>query len=98
MEPVIVRIGRRLASVIDTGDGTAASRFGDALVRAGGHIVDSESASGPLTRIVIRTPLESPQARLRAEAIELDAELVLGSARSAFAERFVKACAPSANA
>ena len=91
--PSIVTIGGHLVSVIDTGDGAAADRFADALVEVGATRVDSVSNATPGTRIVIRSAPTSPEERLSAEVLEDAADLVLGSARPAFARHFGLACA-----
>ena len=86
-------IGGRLISVADTGDGLSGRRFVDELVEAGAVRADSSDDAKPDTRIVIRGTPKSPEARLRAEAVEEAADLVLGSARPAFARLFTSACA-----
>jgi len=91
--PSIVTIGGQLVSVVDTGDGVATSRFVDALVEAGAAGIDSSSDVTPDLRIVIRNAPNSPEARLRAGALEGAADVVLGSARPAFARYLGLACA-----
>jgi hypothetical protein len=91
--PAIVRIGGRFVTVVDGGDGVGADRFVDVLIEVGGARVDSVSDARPTMRIVIRGAPTSPEARLRAEVLEEAADVVLGSARPAFARRFGLACA-----
>jgi 3-hydroxyisobutyrate dehydrogenase-like beta-hydroxyacid dehydrogenase len=93
MPPLLARVGKRLVSVADTGDGTAARRFADELLAAGAELTAPEGNPQPDDRIVIRATAEPVEARLRAEALEETADVVLGSVRPAFAARFVAACA-----
>ncbi len=91
--PLLVSVAGRLVSVVDTGDGVASVHFVDVLVDAGATRVDSTSDTKRAIGIVIRGRAESPEARLRAEAVEEAADVVLGSARPAFAKHFASACA-----
>ena len=83
--PVLLRMGRRLVSIVDTEDGKASRRF------------DDEDDAEPDLRIVIRGTPASAQARLRAEILEEAADLVLGAARPAFARLLASACACRVN-
>ena len=85
--PLFVRIGAHILSVSDTGDGTAARRFADALVGAGAASLEAPTDACSDMRVVIRHYPRSPKARLHAEALEKGADLVLGSARLDFATR-----------
>ena len=91
--PSRVAIGGRLISVADTGDGLSGRRFVAGLIEAGAVRVDSSDDAEIDTRIVVRGTPKSPEARLRAEAVEEAADVVLGSARPAFARLFTSACA-----
>ena len=91
--PSLVTLGQRLVSVADTGAGLESRRFVSALVAAGATVVDSTSGAKPDARIVIRVAPHSPKARLRAASLEEGADLILGSARPAFARYLASACA-----
>jgi hypothetical protein len=91
--PRAVALGEQLVSVADTGDGRSADRFIDLLVDAGAARIDSASDAKVDIRVVICEAAKTPETRLRAEAIEDAADLVLGSARPAFARLFASACA-----
>lgn len=91
--PSIVRLAGRLVSVVDTGDGASGDRFVDALVGVGAVRVDGAVDVNPDMRVVIRGTPQSPQASMRAEVLEETADVVLGSARPAFATHFGSACA-----
>lgn len=93
----MVSIGGRLVSVVDTGDGVASRRFVDLMLDAGARRVDASSDANADMEIVIRGTPKTPEARLRAEVLEQAADLVLGSARPAFARHFDSACAPWVN-
>jgi hypothetical protein len=86
--PLHVRIGPRTVSVVDTGDGNASRRFADALAQAGGTLLDPSEDVGADIRIVIRGNPLSQQGRLRAEALEESADVVLGSDRASFARYY----------
>ena len=91
--PARLDIGGWLVSVADTGDGASSLRFVDGLIEAGAVPVDSSADLEFDTRIVIRGTPQSPEARLRAEAAEEAADVVLGCARPVFARLFASACA-----
>jgi hypothetical protein len=91
--PRTVAIGEHVVSVTDTGDGRSVVRFVDLLLGAGAAPVDSASDAKADIRVVIREPAKTPETRLRAEAVEEAADVVLGSARPAFARLFASACA-----
>jgi hypothetical protein len=91
--PSKVAIAGWLVSVADTGDGLSGLRFVDALIEAGAVHADSSDDAELDTRIVIRGTPKSPEARLHAEALEEAVDVVLGSARPAFARLFASACA-----
>lgn len=97
LTPSMVIVGNRIVSVTDTGSGADTARFVDALLDAGARRWDAGGDPQPSLRIVIRTAHRSTEARVRAEALEATADLVLGSVRAAFARRFVSACASWAN-
>jgi len=90
-----VIIGGTLVSIDDTGDGTASQQFAEALQDAGGAAVNPSDE--PDVRIVILGAVRSREARLRAGAREVSADLVLGSHRPAFAKHFASACATRAS-
>jgi hypothetical protein len=94
---LLVRFGDLLVSVVDAGDGLASGRFVDVLLAAGAERVDSSGEATPHTRIVIRGTPKSREARLRAEALEETADLILGSVRLGFARYFGSACACRVN-
>jgi len=83
--PRLLSVGKRVVSVVDTGDGLASRRFADALVDAGATRLSDDREANPNLRIVIRRTVASADARLVAEVLEEAADLVLGSARTAFA-------------
>lgn len=91
--PRAVAIGDRLVSVVDTGDGRSGLRFVDLLVDAGGAQVKLAHDANIDLRVVIRGTVRSHAARLRAEALEGPADVLLGSARPAFARLFASTCA-----
>ena len=91
--PARLDIGGWRVSVADTGDGVSSLRFVDGLIEAGAVRVDSSADMQFDTRIVIRGTPQSPEARLRAEAAEEAADVVLGCARPVFARLFASACA-----
>lgn len=86
---VLVQLTTARVSVDDTGDGSAAKRFARLLTESGGALVDDTTEKDPDLRIVIRraAQAQSSAARLRAEALEEGADVVLGSARPCFARR-----------
>lgn len=95
--PRAVAIGDRLVSVVDTGDGRSGLRFVDLLVDAGGAQVKLPHDANIDLRVVIRATAKSAAARLRAEALEAASDVLLGSARPAFARLFASTCARWAN-
>jgi hypothetical protein len=82
--PIVVRLGRRLVSIVDTGDGTESRRLADALIEDGAVTCERDETP-PTLRIVIRGAPRSAEARIRADVLEEAADLVLGAARPAFA-------------
>lgn len=92
-KPSTVTIRGQLVSVVDTGDGVESDRFVDVLLEVGAAVVASSGDATPDLRIVIRGTPASPEARLRAQALEEAADVVLGSPRPAFARHFGLACA-----
>jgi hypothetical protein len=96
-EPRLLRIGTRLASILDTEDGTPSLRFSRMLVDAGATLLDDGIEADPDVRIVIRGAPTSAEARRRAEALEEAADLILGAPRPAFARLFASACAAWVN-
>lgn len=88
-----VIVGGARVSIDDTGDGTGAARLVEALVGAGGSLIDTADDRRADFRIVVRGETPSRESRVHAEALEREADLVLGSARTAFAGYFASACA-----
>lgn len=93
LTPSNVTLAGRLISVADTGDGLAALRFIDQLVEDGAIPVDPPNEAVFDVRVVIRGAPKSHEARRRAEDLEAGADVILGSARPAFARLFASACA-----
>jgi hypothetical protein len=91
--PLVVSIGGRLVSVVDTGNGAASLRFVDVLLDSGAARADSTSEANIELHILIRDAARSPEARVRAETLEQAADVVLGSARLGFARHLASACA-----
>ncbi len=92
VSPRVLRAGDTTLTVIDAGDGSASRRLASWLAEAGAIPLDAESqGEGNLEeiRIVIRAPTLTVDARRRAAAVEAGADVVLGSARPAFARRLV---------
>jgi hypothetical protein len=82
-EPRFVAIGNQVISISDAHVGAQASEVAQQLVKAGAVVVDG--APVPTLRIVVRSTPRSAEARLRAEALEREADVVLGEPRPAFA-------------
>lgn len=97
-EATRVEVGAVLVSVADAHDGAAAARFARFLIDAGATPASESPDSRPEYRIVIRSTPESPEAHVRAEVLEESADVVLGSARAAFATAFVEAFGSGVNA
>ncbi len=91
--PSIVSIGGKLISVVDTGIGRSTSEFVATLLEAGGARVSPSDDDQVAVRIVIRDTPRTAEARLRAEVIEANADVVLGSVRPVFGRLFASACA-----
>jgi len=91
--PLLLTIGGRLVSVADSGGGLASARFVSALIDAGAVPVDSPGVARPDLRIVVRGTPHSREARLRAQALEEEADVILGSVRPVFA-RYLCRLAP----
>lgn len=91
--PSNVTLANRLVSIADTGDGLAALRFVEQLVEVGAIPVDPADDDALDLRVVIRGAPNSLEARRHAEEIEAHADVVLGSARPAFARLFASTCA-----
>ena len=91
--PWVVAVEGRRVSIADTGDGAPSLRLVELLVHAGAARLEPEDGMKANMRVVIRGVPNSPEARLRAEAMEKAADVVLGSARPAFARLFALACA-----
>ncbi len=91
--PRAVSIGERLISIAGTGDERSVLQFVGLLVDGGAAPVDLANDARVDTRIVIRGTPNTASAHLRAEALEAAADVVLGSARPAFARLFTSACA-----
>lgn len=84
-DPTFVQLGGLVLRIADAYDGRAAVRFAQMLIREGA-VALTESTERPDMTIVVRTTPTSPEAHLRAESLERTADLVLGSAREAFAK------------
>ena len=82
-EPVFVTLGDRVLSVADAHDGSAAEQFVACLRDAGATDAHGDVEADFL--IVIRSAAHSAEARSRAKLMEQTADVVLGSARPAFA-------------
>lgn len=89
-----VEVGIVVVSIADAHDGTEAARFARFLVDAGAKPAPANLEGRREYRIVIRSTPESPEAHVRAEVLEESADIVLGSARAAFASAFVEAFGP----
>jgi len=87
--PLHVSISGRVISVADPHDGSAAARFVSHL--RGEGAVDAEQSPRADLQIVVRSVPQSHEARLRADAMEEAADIVLGSPRASFARRLVRA-------
>ena len=90
-EPEVVRIGTRVVTIEDAHDGTRARQLAEQMMAAGAERGASADADRADFRIAVRSTPESNEARLREEVLEETADLVLGSARPAFARRFAEA-------
>lgn len=88
--------GTRVA-VDDTGDGRGGATLCEALVQAGAERLEPGDDASPDVRIVVRGTAPSQEARRRAAVLEQEADVVLGSARPAFATHFASACAERAS-
>jgi len=91
--PRILRAGDTLLTIIDEGDGGASNRLAFSLAEAGATPLEAgleAEANLEGMRIVIRAPALTVDARHRAVALEAAADVVLGSARPAFARRLVQ--------
>jgi hypothetical protein len=91
--PWVVAVEGTRVSIADTGDGAPSLRLVDLLVHAGAARLEPEDGMKADMHVVIRGTPNSPEARLRAEVMEKAADVVLGSARPAFARLFASACA-----
>lgn len=89
--PLVLKLETRTVSVCDTGDGQAARAFADALMEASATEIEAAGDADVDTRIIIRGQPRSAEARLRAKVLEEGADLVLGSARPALAQRLARA-------
>ena len=85
-EPILVMLGDRAISVADAHDGLAAERFVTCLRDAGATDAHGDVEADFL--IVIRSVTSSAEARSRVKLMEQTADVVLGSARPAFARHF----------
>lgn len=83
--PRLVRVENRVVSILDNADGTASRRFAKMLTDAGAARVEKSADASPDLRIVIRGVPAPAQGRARAEVLEESADVILGSARPAFA-------------
>lgn len=92
--PQILRARDTTLAVFDEGDGSAAIRLASCMTEVGATQVDTGpevEANLPAIRIVIRARALTAEARKRAVALEAAADVLLGSARPAFAKRLVEA-------
>ncbi len=92
--PRVLRAGGTTLVVFDEADGSASSRLALWMAEAGATEVDKKTESEAnlrTLRIVIRAPAQTAKARKRARALEAAADVVLGSARPAFARQLVGA-------
>lgn len=90
--PQVLRAGDTRVTVMDAGDGSASRRLASCLVDAGATPLEVEretDAHLEQIRIVIRAAARTADARRRSTALEATADLILGSARPAFARRLV---------
>lgn len=90
-DPQVVTIGTRVVTIEDAHDGARARQLADQLIDAGAERSPSAYADRADFRIAVRSTPESNEAQLRAEVLEETADVVLGSARPAFARHFVEA-------
>jgi hypothetical protein len=88
--PVIVQVGEKRVSIVDTGDGEATRRFVAELVKHGATPCEPDGEGALALRIVIRGTPSSADARLRADVLEEGADLVLGAARAGFARQLAR--------
>ncbi len=95
--PRLVRVENRLLSILDDADGTASLGFAKMLTDAGAALVETSADASPDLRIVIRGAPASDPGRARAEVLEESADLILGSARPAFARLLRSAFAHGVN-
>ena len=92
--PRVLCVGGTILVVFDEADGRASGRFAAWMDEAGATELDEEietEANPDTLRIVIRAPAPTANARKRAQALEAAADVVLGSARPAFARELVGA-------
>ncbi len=82
-EPVALRVGHTKLRIADTGDGGSAAVFADMLVAAGAERVPHDGAPQSCVYIVVRALTTGSHSNEREQ--ESEADLVLGSARPAFA-------------
>lgn len=91
--PRFVNLGQLTVSVIDAGDGSETQRFVDTLIGTEAALTDAKADAAADFSIVIRATPRASEGRLREQALEEGADLVLGSARPVFAKLFGSACA-----
>ena len=92
-----VMLGATRIAIDDGGTGEGSARFAQALIDAGAQPVELDAGVQPDVRVVVRGTATTRDARLRSRALEERADLVLGSARPAFAAHFASACAVKAS-
>ena len=85
-----VVVGNTRVSVAEAGDGTEAARFSTLLQEAGEARAGRADDPTAELRIVIRTVPRDRGAIRRQRELEANADVVLGSARPAFAQRLAQ--------
>ena len=93
--PRFVTIGAELLAIADAHLGRDAEELAEQLVAAGAQPVDGEPI--PSLRVVVRSTPRSSEARLRAETLEREADVIVTAARPAFAEALVLRFSSPAN-
>ena len=84
IEPVALRVGQTDLRIADTGDGQSAAVFADMLVASGAERIPDDGSSQSSVYIVVRAPTSANPSNEREEK-QSEADIILGSARPAFA-------------